>query len=178
MAVFAASADPLHKVGSEGAWQHEQSGWLFSRRIADFDRMGAPWEIDGTTDVGAEYQRTIDGRSASLTVSIYATDSQTSGASLPAAQIGVTGDTGVVKLQCASDFPVDAIQGLDGRKMIFAERPEDVHTSALYYFSNDRWVVQVRAAHIHRDDLNAVDEFVRSLEWHTLGTDAGELDGG
>ena len=59
--VQASLADPLHKVGDEGAWRHADSGWLFPKQIGGFARVTAPYTIDGNNDVGANYEHVVNG---------------------------------------------------------------------------------------------------------------------
>lgn len=47
-------ADPLHALANDAYWHHD-SNFVFPARLAEFTRVGAPQEVDGTTTVVAHY---------------------------------------------------------------------------------------------------------------------------
>ena len=59
-ALFASAShgDPLHALADEAYWHHE-SNFVFPPKLAEFTRVGAPQEIDGTTTVVAYYETGI-----------------------------------------------------------------------------------------------------------------------
>jgi hypothetical protein len=49
-------ADPLHSLANDAYWHHE-SNFIFPAALAEFTRVGAPQEVDGSTTVIAYYAR-------------------------------------------------------------------------------------------------------------------------
>jgi len=53
---LALRADPLHSIAGDAYWHHE-SNFVFPATLAEFARVGAPQELDGSTTVIAYYAR-------------------------------------------------------------------------------------------------------------------------
>jgi hypothetical protein len=166
-------ADPLHKIGNDGTWVHVDSGWLFARSVAGFERVGQPYSIDGNDDAGAEYRLAA----AMAEVEIYSADSAAPGATLEGAKAVAASKAGdTAQAQSEVPYRVEALKAANGVKVRYAakkrrEGPE-IH---LYYFATDRWRVKIL---INTDNRGAptdeaLDAFVRALPWTSLGTDSG-----
>lgn len=165
-------ADPLHKVGREGAWQHEQSGWVFPKQIGALARVGAPYEIDGTYDVGAEYEGVVDGVHTQATVHIYASDSAAQDADLVAAKGATDG-----KAKAEEPFQLETHAEIVGTKVTYELDKQHPSNAALYFIRSQNWIVNVRTT---RDAASgtapqSLDWFVNDLPWETLGTEPGNL---
>jgi hypothetical protein len=176
LSIQVALADPLHKSGMEGDYVHEGSGWIFPRQIGSAERVGAPYTIDGSNDVGAEYAMMADGpRQRTVLVEVYYADSAASGAKLASASLAMQRESGTeAAAQLRSQESFVAAQ-VTGNKLTY-ESPADSR-STLYFFRTPQWVVTVRS-HARSSDTvesKALDEFVRALRWDTLGTDPGDL---
>jgi hypothetical protein len=165
-------ADPLHKFGTQGAWIHVDSGWQFPKAVGDFARELQPYNIDGNNDAGVEY-RQASGLQAR--VEVYAADSAATGATLDGAKTNAASTAGdAARLASEKNFQVDGLKSASGVKVTYA--PEKGSTGAqtnLYYFTTDRWRVQVLANIPDKDADQALDAFVQALPWSTLGTDPG-----
>lgn len=150
--------DPLHKVGAEGAWQHEGSGWIFPKRIGASDRIGVPYTIDGNDDVGVQYVIPADEGNATATVEIYRRDSAAAGAEL--------GEPATVQ-------PFTAAERI-GVKAGFS--PQESARMTVYHFKTNDWIIVIRALSSSTTVIDAqLDAFVRALPWNTLGSDTSAL---
>lgn len=165
-------ADPLHKVGREGAWQHEQSGWVFPKQIGALARVGAPYEIDGTCDVGAEYEGVVDGVRTQATVHIYASDSAAQDADLVAAKGATDG-----KSKAEERFQVETRAEIVGTKVTYELDEQHPSHAALYFIESQNWIVNVRTTSDAESGTASpsLDWFVNDLPWGTLGTEPGSL---
>ncbi len=165
-------ADPLHKVGQEGAWQHEQSGWVFPKQIGAFARVGAPYEIDGTYDVGARYESVVDGVSVRAAVHIYAADSAAQDADFAAAKAATNG-----KLKAESPFQVATRSEMAGTKVTYELDEQNQSRAALYFIESGTWIVNVRTTTALPSSAasQSLDRFVNDLDWDTLGSEPGYL---
>ena len=160
--------DPLHKVGQEGAWQHEQSGWIFPKQIGEFERINPPYEIDGTYDVGAAYERLENGSRTRATVHIYAQDSAAVEADFSAAKRkfnNAASDSAAVSEAICS---IEAAVVVTCRKL---NLKTDAATKHLYFVETNEWVVNIRTiADTTASASASTDRFVSELHWNTLGT--------
>lgn len=170
----ASLADPLHKFGTEGAWVHVDSGWMFPKAVGDFAREVQPYNIDGNNDAGVEY-RQASGLHA--VVEVYAADSAAVGATLDGAKTTAASKAGeAAHVASEQPFQIDGLKNASGVKVTYA--PEGKSAGAqtkLYYFTTDRWRVNVLASSTDpgKGDDRALDAFVRALPWKTLGTNPG-----
>jgi hypothetical protein len=170
-------ADPLHKVDHEGAYQHEQSGWLFPKQLGEFTRLGPPYTIDGNNDVGAEYQLTAEGVRMTAVVEVYSADSAAEHADLATSKTAFERN---LALRAGSEdaFTVQHEPEIVGFKVIYTLGAEAKHTSAnLYFLRTEHWIVNIRSTveAVTGDAPNVSDDFVRHLPWQTLGIDPGDL---
>ncbi len=165
-------ADPLHKVGQEGAWQHEQSGWVFPIQFGSFARVGAPHELDGTYDLGARYESVVDGVSARAAVHIYAADSAAQDADFAAAKAATNG-----KLKAESPFQVATRSEMAGTKVTYELDEQNQSRAALYFIESGTWIVNVRTTTALPSSAasQSLDRFVNDLDWDTLGSEPGYL---
>lgn len=164
-------ADPLHKYGDEGAWCHVDSGWMFPQDVGSFARVLQPYSIDGNNDAGAEYrQESVPG---TIEVDVYAADSAATDATIDGAKATAASKAGEgAKIGSEQPFKIGAVKGLNGVKIKYAT---DAEQTNLYYFTTDRWRVKVlaRARPAGKESDKALDAFVQSLPWNTLGTNPG-----
>ena len=168
-----ALSDPLHKVGQAGAWQHEQSGWIFPEEVGEFERKLPPYEIDGTYDVGAEYERADNIERTRATVHVYAKDSGAAEASFIAAKhkpnIGAAESDGhtLAEEPCAIEAAIE----VRCRKVTYVSGTNTVQ-SQLYFVESNDWIVNVRTTTTGNPDRTAglTDRFVSELNWNKLGT--------
>lgn len=168
-----ALADPLHKIGVDGAWVHANSGWVFPRSVADFERVAQPYNIDGNDDAGAEYRR-----GAVVTeVEVYVADSAAPSATLDGAKVAAARKAGeTARAQSEKPFQVGGLKDATSVKVTYAAKKDSADArTILYYVMTDRWRVKVLINTPARD--KAADErlhaFVQALPWSSLGTDAG-----
>jgi hypothetical protein len=181
LCVQSAPADPLHKFGTEGAWRHEGSGWMFPKHIGGFERIGAPYTIDGNDDVGAEYVTVSEGMRRSARVEVYYADSATGGAKLAAAQASVrTHSNAALATELHSAWPLTIVQLRDSlavESICMPHTGTDNSQSALYFVQTPAWVVTIctTVQGLDSQAAAALDDFVRALRWDTLGSDPGDL---
>ncbi len=171
-------ADPLHKVGDQSAWRHENSGWLFPKQVGSFTRAGAPYTIDGGSDVGGRYVRTGTEPHVSAVVDVYAADSAAAGANLQDAKAVAAGSAGAfARLESEAPFLLGARDELRAIKVTYVSDTEASSKSSLYFIETDRWIVKVVASTqaAGRETGEPLDVFVNALPWDTLGTDPGQL---
>jgi hypothetical protein len=170
---FPSLADPLHKIGKEGAWVHVDSGWVFPKAVGDFARVAQPYSIDGNNDAGVEYRQ--DSGPLQAEVEIYAADSGAVSATLDGAKGHAARKAGeAARVQSEKAFEIDAMKDVKGVKVTYAAQGKSEGTQInLYYFTTDRWRVKVLASTQDRGGDRALDAFVQGLPWKTLGTDPG-----
>jgi hypothetical protein len=173
-------ADPLHKYGGRGDWRHADSGWIFPKQVGAFARVGEPYTIDGNNDVGAEFVASdADGTQRRALVSVYFPDSAATGASLSGAKAALL--KGHRQGSAEQPFEIPRTPDVKGVKLT---PPPDSSSggsrSILYFFSAPSWIVTVVATGPVPDTGNdtAIDEFVRTLRWETLGVHDGNMHGG
>jgi hypothetical protein len=167
-------ADPLHKYGNDGAWCHVESGWVFPKDVGNFARVLDPYNIDGNNDAGAEYRQASEQLQGAVEVDVYAADSAATDASLDGAKATVAHKAGEgAKVESEQPFHVQAVKGLNGVKIKYVKASSD--QTNLYYFTTDRWHVKVLAhAKVAGNESDrALDAFVQTLPWNTLGTNPG-----
>lgn len=164
----ASLADPLHKFGSDGAWRHEDSGWLFPKEIGAFTRVTAPYTIDGNNDVGVQYEQVANEARTSAVVEVYASDSAAADAKLETAKATAARTAGAAaRLESEQAIRLDARDGLAGVKVTYTSDAESHRSqTSLYFIETDRWIVKILAT---AQDGEALDAFVHALPWDTLG---------
>jgi hypothetical protein len=164
-------ADPLHKFGDQGAWRHEDSGWLFPAQIGAFTRVTAPYTIDGNSDVGARYVRVVNERRAAAVVEVYASDSAAPDAKVETAKATAARTAGAAaRLESDQAFQLDARNELHGVKVTYtSDAGSNRSQTSLYFIENERWIVKVLAQDAGENAGQALDAFVHDLPWDTLG---------
>ena len=167
-------ADPLHKAGNEGAYRHEDSGWLFPKQLGDFTRVGAPYTIDGNNDVGAQYEQARNGPRADAVVDVYASDSAAADAKMENAKAGAARKAGAAaRLESEQAFHLDGRAALRAVKVSYASVAESPPSrTSLYFIETERWIVKVLASTqaAGEEADKRLDAFVHELPWDTLGT--------
>ena len=144
-------ADTLHDIGA-GNFRHHQSEWIFSQRIGDFSRVGAPQDVDGAIDVVAYYAvEAKDGRATAI-VDVYPADSVASEATYEAAIATLEGASTPTEIKLENSLVVRAVKVLAGAQ-------------ALYFVDIGPWIVKFRMTGV--SDA-AGDDFVRQQKWETL----------
>jgi hypothetical protein len=167
-----AAADPLHAIDA-GAFQHHDSSWVFSKEVAGFTRVGAPQDIDGSSDVVAYYARVENGTRTTVAVTIHAEDSAAA-ATLTETQVAMqrelnTPDSTSEWIQ--SGFPVGKQPALRAIKSVYASASDATSTQAsLYFVDTGAWTVQIRASASPLElQSRALDDFARQQLWESLG---------
>jgi hypothetical protein len=141
----ASVADPLHRLAGTPDWRHEFSGWVFSQRIATFERLGEPWQIDGGDNVGARYA--TPGAAGSLVIEV-----------LSATALPIPNATAV-------SFPeLPELHGF--RAISTGDRPSSVQ----YVFESRDWSVRIVTTIEADASLELLERTVRALPWKTLGS--------
>lgn len=176
-------ADPLHKAGSRGDWRHADSGWIFPTRIADLERVGRPYTIDGNNDVGAEYAAGQAAELRTALVDVFLPDSAATGATLAGAKsvltnIG-TGENTPPPDPSEEPFGIPGKPDVKGVKLA-VPAAQGHGTRLLYFFTAPGWVVSVRAT-LPAGDSDAgesMDTFVRAMRWDTLGVYDDDMHSG
>jgi hypothetical protein len=173
----ASMADPLHKYGNEGDWCHVDSGWVFPKEVGDFARVLQPYNIDGNNDAGAEYRRESGELKGTIEVDVYAADSAATDANIDGAKATAARRAGEgAKLESEAPFQIDAAKDLKGVKVKYASGTAAPGAQTnLYFFTTDRWHVKVlaHATQAGNESDVALDAFVQSLPWNSLGTNPG-----
>ena len=141
------AADPLHRVAGTPDWRHEFSGWVFAQRIATFERLGEPWQIDGGDNVGARYASPGAG-SSSLVVEVL------SGTAL--------------SIPNATAVSFAELPDLRGFKSISTDG--DRQSSVQYLFESSDWSVRIVATVEAGESTELLENAVRALPWKTLGS--------
>ena len=170
-------ADPLHKGGGEGAYRHEDSGWVFPKQIGAFARVGAPYTIDGNNDVGAEYEKAMDDVRATAVVEVYSSDSAAEHAKLTTSKAAVESKSGPSgRVQSEDPFVIENKPELAGVRVTYTTDPEVKGSrTSLYLLRTEQWIVNIRTTTDGVDASKLFDDFVRDLRWETLGVDPGDL---
>ncbi|HMN46747.1 MAG TPA: hypothetical protein PKE27_19375 [Povalibacter sp.] len=165
-------ADPLHAVGDDGTYRHEDSGWLFLTRIAAFERTGTPYTIDGNADAGAHYI-SRDSATGLVVVDVFARESFAGDATLAGAKQSAQTAAGGQSSAQAEEI-LQLATGIQFVKITY--RSADKAPVCLYFAEKKPWTVKILATGVDSDA--AVDSFVRALPWGTLGSDTRDLHGG
>lgn len=167
----ASLADPLHKFGDEGAWRHEDSGWLFPTQIGAFTRVTAPYTIDGNNDVGVQYEQVVNEARTAAVVEVYASDSAAADAKLETAKATAARTAGAAaRLESDQPFRLDPRNELHGVKVTYtSDAGSNRSQTSLYFIATDRWIVKVLAQEAGENAGQALDAFVHDLPWDTLG---------
>jgi hypothetical protein len=170
-AVPVSLADPLHKFGDEGAWRHEDSGWLFPTQIGAFTRVTAPYTIDGNNDVGVQYAQVVNQTRATAVVEVYASDSAAPDAKVATAKASAARTAGAAaRLESDQAFRLDARNELHGVKVTYtSDAGSSRSQTSLYFITSERWIVKVLAQDAGENAGQALDAFVYDLPWDTLG---------
>jgi hypothetical protein len=146
---------------------------MFPVQVGEFTRSRPPYTIDGNNDVGAKYQQPT----ASAIVEIFAADSAASDATLSGAKVNAARKAGEsVHATADEPFRLDAKHDLSGVKISYVPQAQSSGPQTnLYFFATDRWhlKVLVTAPSTSADTGKALDMFVQSLPWNTLGTESG-----
>lgn len=169
--VPASLADPLHKFGNEGAWRHEDSGWLFPKQIGAFTRVTVPYTIDGNNDVGVQYEQVVNEVRAAAIVEVYASDSAAADAKFETAKATAARTAGTAaRLESDQPFRLDARNELHGVKVTYLSGAGSSNSrTSLYFIESDRWIVKILAQDSSENAGRVLDAFVHDLPWDTLG---------
>lgn len=164
-------ADPLHKFGDEGAWRHEDSGWLFPTQIGAFIRVTAPYTIDGNNDVGVQYAQVVNEHRAAAIVEVYASDSAAPDAKVETAKATAARTAGAAaRLESDQTFQLDARSELRGVKVTYtSDAGSNRSQTSLYFIASERWIVKILAQNAGDNAGQVLDAFVHDLPWDTLG---------
>jgi hypothetical protein len=153
------TADPVHPFGNEGAWRHEYSGWQFTKQVAGFSRVMAPYTIDGNNDAGVKYENAVG---LTAVVEVYVADSAAIDAQLDGAKASAARQAGAsTHIQSEQPFQVGAHKGV---KVTYAGAP-----TTLYLFKEQRWTIKVLGSGSDENAGKVLDAFVRALPWDSLG---------
>jgi hypothetical protein len=149
IAVQAISADPLHAIADD-AYQHHDSGWIFPLTIGEFTRVGAPQDLDGTSDALAYYERVVKGVRTTATVNVYP----------PASDAAEATKTADDELELESSVLTSADKSLEA---------SDASVTATYLVDTGPWVVKIQSSGAaDAVSVDALDDFVRSQRWDSL----------
>ena len=145
---------------------------MYPKQIGALARVGAPYEIDGTYDVGAEYEGVVDGVRTEATVHIYASDSAAQDADFVAAKGATEGNS-----QAEQPFHVETRAELVGTKVTYELDKQHPSDASLYFIKSRNWIVNVRTTSDATSGtaVQSLDWFVNDLPWETLGTEPGNL---
>lgn len=163
-------ADPLHAVGDDGTYRHEDSGWLFRAQVADFERVGSPYTIDGNADAGAHYQH----EGVLIVVDVFARESFANDATVDGAKRTAAKAAGEAARATAEEA-VALGSGADIHAIRVVYTLADKTGAVLYFAEKKPWTVKILVT--GAQDAGAVDAFVRALPWQTLGADTSDLHG-
>lgn len=165
-ACTSASADPLHAIGA-GAFQHHDSGWIFPSQVGGFTRVGAPQDVDGSSDAVAHYARGVAAERIVVVVDLYPPDTAAAHAKLADAKAAIEQELPGTQWQDVS-FHVATQRELVGIKT--ARTAGELQT-ALWFIDTGAWIVRIRAAAPRAADQTwqLLDDFVREQRWDSLG---------
>jgi hypothetical protein len=173
-AYSASLADPLHEIDN-GAVQHEDSGWIFPKRIGEFIRIGVPQTIDGTSDVNAYYERVVNGSRTLATVDVYPPDSAAPEVTFESSKAAIElklGSDGRKPSQSERVFKVGKERALAGRQVVYKVGADTSGSqTSLYFIDTGKWIVKIRAAveRTESDTAQKLDDFARGQAWESLG---------
>ena len=146
-------ADPIH-AAADGAYWHHGSGWTFPEIVGGFARVGIPQDVAGSEDAVAHYARVENGMRNTASVDVYQAASAAAG-ELEARSGSEVSDTVLA---------LGATRGLSANREVHdAGKPSMIAT---YFIDAGEWRIRIR---ITGASLEAMDEFVRSQHWETLG---------
>lgn len=170
LSISTCAADALHKHGIEGTWLHADSGWLFPVQVSRFSRTDLPYSIDGNNDVGVEYEHLEGGVRIRAIVEVFSIQSAAAHAVLESAQAVMQDRFGA--LASERGFSIES-EELEGHR--FEYGPTGDSNARLYFFRTPEWIVNIRSSTVlpQRDGNDPLDDFVRTLPWPSLGSDAG-----
>jgi hypothetical protein len=172
-----APADTLHDIGG-GTYQHHDSSWTFPNRVAEFTRIGAPQDVDGTVDVVAHYARTTESVRTTAVVDIYPKDSAAAQARYADALTALRSESPAETAQIKQTIHIEGSLPLTAVKTFYKAASEDgtkpqssLGHSVLYFIDTGYWIVKIRTriARLEAADLAASDAFVLHQPWESLG---------
>ena len=164
----------------DDAISHVASGWIFPRQIGEFERVGTPVIVEGTSDVAAEYQ---DSRMMNATVYVYPPTTIVQDAKLEGAKAVIEHDLAneaLAQRWSEGPFRAGTTPLLLGAKVFYKVGlgPDSWQTS-LYLFETGPWIVKVRITGPSADQgvFQRADGFVREQRWDSLGLTAATCAG-
>lgn len=168
-----AHADTLHSFG--GLFWHHDSGWQFPERIGEFERVGMPQDVAGSTDVNTHYAR-VAGERVRAAIDVYAVDSALSEPTFALAKQAFERELAPRTFEALSEtvLRVGGARSYDGTKVVFEAADAVAPLRVLYFVPMGRWLVKVRVALPSNEPrlVDAADAFVRELRWDSLGSEA------
>lgn len=178
-----AMAQATLQAGPDNAAQHQQSGWVFPKKVGKLERKSEPTVIAGTNDVVAQYETGKGDNKIVTTVYVYASNSAALDASYDGAKAAIeqrlNGPLGMAQLWSEGPFTVGNTRKLMGRKSFFKGGlgPTSV-ADTLYHFDTGQWTVKIRMT--GREELKSFeigDAFVKALPWDSLSIADGQCTG-
>jgi hypothetical protein len=167
----------------DGGVRHANSGWLFSKNIGDYARVGEPEGVAGGSDGVANYERPGSGSRVSATIYVYSSDTRALDASLDGAKAMIVSKLKsefLAQSWSEGPFRVGTTPSLVGEKAFYKVGLGPASwQSNLYYFDTGKWVVKIRMTteKTDKDNFNTLDAFVRALPWESLGLTADTCSG-
>lgn len=154
-AVQTSFADPLHAI-ADGAYQHHDSGWIFPLQVGEFTRVGAPQDLDGTSDAIAYYERIVKGRRTTATVNVYPPTSAATDATFEAPE-------------AADEIDLDSAVLATAARAVLRSEGEHPTVTALYFVDTGPWIVKIQSVGAaDAVPTGALDAFTRSQRWDSF----------
>jgi len=150
-------ADPIH-ARTDGAYWHHGSGWTFPERVGGYARVGVPQDVAGSEDAVAYYALEENGARRIASVDVYLASSA-SAALLEAPLDG--------PLISEGHFPLTAAPAVSATRRVYSLGESTTFVVGLYVVSAGDWRVRIC---ITGPELSALDAFVTSQRWDTLGS--------
>ena len=159
-------------------YQRHDSSWTFPNQVAEFTRIGAPQDVDGTVDVVAHYARTTESVRTTAIVDVYPTDSAAAQARYADALTALRSESPAEAAQIEQTIHIEGSLPLTAVKTYYKAASKDgtkpqssLGHSVLYFIDTGYWIVKIRTRMPRLDttDLAASDAFVLHQPWESLG---------
>lgn len=136
-----AVADPIHAV-ADGAYWHHDSGFVFPRKIGEFELVGIPQDVAGSHEAVAYYARGVAEKRTVAAISVYPVET------------------------------IDLGEGLRAERDAQSTGTDNAMTIRFFVAKRDwRVRIEVTAPAPDADAPSSIEAFVRGLPWKSLASD-------
>jgi hypothetical protein len=135
-----ATADPIHAI-ADGAYWHHDSGFVFPRKVGEFELVGIPQDVAGSQEAVAYYARGDAGERTVAAINVYPVEF------------------------------IDLGEGLRAEQDAHATGAGDTVTLRYFVAKRDwRVRIEVAVPAPGADTHSSIEAFIRGLQWKSLAS--------